>query len=142
MSRATELTDAVESALREITPTGFSTDIKAVYGVGEIKPDKAPLPCLLVRIDSDAGTDRVGVKVKRSIEYQIEAVFPRTATLQELQLCHHDILRALGYGQLRPDRPLAPGWVGEESAEFDMAAEGGTHRTVTASIGIEYIETY
>lgn len=142
MTRATDLTDGIETALREITPAGFHTDIKAVYGVGEIKPDKAPLPCLLIRIESDEGSKQVGVKVGRSAEYHIEAVFPRTATLQELQLCHHDILRALGYGQILPGRPLSAGWVGEESAQFDLATDGGMLRSVTAMISIDYIETY
>jgi hypothetical protein len=142
MTRATDLTDSIETALAEIAPGDFSTNIRAIYGVGAVKPDAAPLPCLLVRIESDESLERVGVKVKRSAQYHIEGVFPRTATLQELQLCHHDILKALGYGQNLPGRPLKPGWAGEDSAQFDLGGDGSTHRTVTAMISIDYIETY
>lgn len=143
MTKATELTDAVELVLGEIAPAaGYHTDIKAVYGVAEVKPDKAALPCLLVRVNDDSGVERVGIQVKRVVEYEIQGVFSRTATLQEMQLCHHDILKALGYGQNLPGRPLKPGWVGEESAEFDLAPEGGTQRSVTARITLEYVEKY
>ena len=142
MTRATDLTTAIDTALREIAPGDFNTDIKAVYGVGEVRPDKSPLPCLLIRVDSDEGMERVGVKVKRLAQYQIEGVFPRTTTLQELQLCHHDVLKSLGYGQNQPGMPISPGWVGEEFVQFDLAGDGSVFRTFTASISFEYVETY
>lgn len=143
MTRATELTDAVELVLGEIAPAaGYHTDIKAVYGVAEVKPDKALLPCILVRIASDGSESRVGPTAKRQIDYEIEGVFSRAASLQDLQRCHHDILRALGFGTDLPNRPLKPGWVGEESAEFDMATEGGTNRTVKVLVQLEYVEKY
>jgi len=143
MTRATDLTDGVERALGEISPAaGYQTEISAVYGVAEVKPDKAALPCVVVRINSDEGAQRVGQTVKRMVEYEIEAVFSRSAALQELQRCHHDILKALGYGQDLPARPLKPGWVGEESAQFDLAPDGGTHRSVTVTVSLDYIEKY
>lgn len=143
MSRAAELSGTIEVCLGEISPSaGYHTEVRGVYGVGKVKPDKAGLPCIVVHLAEDEGSDRVGPTVKRVATYQIEAVFPRTATLQDMQLAHHDILRSLGYGQNLPDRPLKPGWIGEEAAEFDLAEDGGGHRRAIATISIQYVEQY
>lgn len=143
MTRATDLSDAIETCLGQISPaTGFATDIKAVYGFGKTKPDSAPMPCLLVRIAEDSVDGNVGKACKRLVQYQVEGVFSRTASLQDLQRCHHDILRSLGYGDLLPTRALSAGEVTEESAEFDSDVGGSTARRVVSSITIRYIEKY
>lgn len=143
MSKSAELTDDVIKCLGEISQdNGYHTEIRDIYGIGQVKPDKAPMPCLVLHVADDEGVERVGVTVRRSITYIIEAVFGRGATLQDMQRCHHDILKALGYGEVPQRRPLSQGWVGEESAEFDMAPDGGSHRSVIAAVSIQYIEKY
>lgn len=143
MTRATDLSDAIEQSLEQITPAnGFATDIKAVYGFGKAKPDNAPLPCLVVSIGEDTIDGNVGKVCKRQVEYKIDGVFNRAASLQELQRCHHDILRSLGYGDLLPSRVLNPGEVIEESAEFDPDTDGSNLRRVSSSITIKYVEKY
>lgn len=143
MTRAADLTDALEQCLQQINPAaGFATDIKGVYGFGKVKPDNAPTPCLLVRIGEDTTDGNIGKVCKRLVQYQIEAVFPRTASLQDLQRCHHDVLSALGFGDLLPSRALSAGEVAEESAEFDPDGGGATTRRLVSSITIRYIEKY
>lgn len=143
MSKSAALTDDVVRCLGEITQdNGYHTQIHGIYGAGQNKPDKAALPCIVIRIVEDESINRVGQTVQRSATYIVEAVFGRAASLQELQRCHRDILKSLGYGQVPQRRPLSPGWVGEESAEFDMAEDGGSHRRVMAAISIQYVEQY
>ena len=143
MTRATDLSDAIEQSLEQITlANGFATDINAVYGFCKAKPDNAPLPCLVVSIGEDTIDGNVGKVCKRQVEYKIDGVFNRAASLQDLQRCHHDILRALGYGDLLPSRALSPGEVVEESAEFDPDTDGSNLRRVSSSITIKYIEKY
>ena len=143
MTRATDLSDALEQCLQQINPaTGFATDIKGVYGFGKTKPDNAPLPCILVRIGEDSADGNVGKVCKRLVQFQLEGVFSRTASLQDLQRCHHDMLSAIGYGDLLPTRALSAGEVAEESAEFDPDGGGSTTRRLVSSITIRYIEKY
>lgn len=143
MSKSAELTDAIIGCLEDIIPdNGYHTALKGVYATGRTKPDKAPVPCLVVRIAEDEGSDRVGPTVKRSVTYIVECLFSRSATLQDMQRGHHDILRALGYGEVPQRRPLSQGWVGEEAVEFDMAEDGGSYRRAIATISIQYVEKY
>jgi len=143
MSKAAELTTAIEACLAEISPDdGYATRLNGVYGVAKNVPDKAATPYLIIRIEEDESVKHSGNVVHRIANYQVEAVFSRSATLADLQNCHHDILKSLGYGGNYQDRPLKPGWAGEESAEFDMGASGGQLRSVTASISIQYVERY
>ncbi|AQZ96557.1 hypothetical protein ACFSB1_10720 [Halopseudomonas phragmitis] len=143
MSEGANLTDAIVQCLGEISPAnGFHTDIKAVYGPLESKPDKAPLPCLLVSLPDDGMEEMVGPTVKRLATYVVEAQFSRVASLQDMQRCHHDILRALGYGQYQPERPLKPGAVEEESVEYDQALDGATQRAAKCRLQVRYIEHY
>lgn len=143
MSKATELSEAIETRLDAIKQAaGFNTEIMGVYGFGQNKPDKAPLPCILVRVAEDVKESEVGNKWQRSATYQIQGVFPRTASLQDLQRLHHDIIRAIGADTLPMVRPLKNGWMMEESAEFDPETEGGTYRNLVVSITLRYVETY
>lgn len=143
MSRSTELSAALEQCLERISPAnGFATDVRSVYGFGEVKKDAAPSPYLLVRIADDSAAERKGSKVLRIAVYEVQAVFGRSATLQDLQSCHHDILRSLGYGDLPPGRELIQGEIIEESAEFDPGAGGSTSRSLISRLSIKYVETY
>lgn len=143
MTKATELSAAMAAALSAITPAnGYATDVRGVYGFDEIKKDNAPLPCLLVRVIEDSAVSGSGRACKRLAQYEIEAVFSRSAALQDLQRCHHDILRALIYSDLLPTlAPLAASAT-EGAAEFDPDRDGSTLRTMTCTLGLHYIEIY
>lgn len=143
MSRGAELSVAIEAALALIHPdNGFVTDIKNVYGFSEAKPDKAPLPCLLVRISDDELVEFSAGKAKRNVVYEVHGIMSRAASLQDIQNLHHDILVALGQGQLPGSRPVKAGWPFEESAEFDPGVDGVAQRSVISSVTFAYVETY
>lgn len=143
MTSATDLSEAVEVRLDAIkTAGGYHTEVARVYGFGEKKPDKAPMPYILARIQSDELEKAVGTKGSRIIVYQFEGVLPRTASLQDLQRLHHDILKTLGVETLPNVRPLPNGWMFEESAEFDPDTNGETLRTVVSTVTLRYVETY
>lgn len=143
MTRGTELSSGIIERLQAISPAnGYHTHVERVYGFGERKPDKAPMPYILARIAEDELEETVGTTASRAARYEIEAVMPRSASLQDLQLLHHDILRTLGTGQLPHVRPLKSGWPFEEATEYEPDIEGSTTRSVTSSITIRYVETY
>ena len=142
MSKAAELSSALEECLAQIsTANGYHTALQGIYGFGKTKKDGDPLPCLLVRIADDTAEERAGPSAKRLATYQIEGVFPRSASLQDLQRCHHDILRALGYGHPVANRALVAGAVVDDSAEFDPEPEGTLRRVIT-SLSLRYVEAY
>jgi hypothetical protein len=143
MTRATELNAALLACLRGINPAaGFATDLKGVYGFGESPKDTASLPLLLVTVLADSQADRRGTKVKRHAQYQVEAIFPRSAPLADLQACHYDILRSFGLGVALPERALNPADIIEESAEFEPDTSGASTRALVLSLTLSYIETY
>jgi len=140
---AAELSEEIERLLEQISPaSGYATNIQGVYGFGKTKPDDAPRPCLLVRVSEDTGGRRVGNKVERLAVYEVAGVFSRAAPLQDLQRCHHDVLRSLGYGNDPPNRALAGAEIIEESAEFDPDTGGSLMRTFVARITLRYVEQY
>lgn len=143
MSKGSDLSAAIEAKLALIKAVnGYATDVAAVYGFAQSKKDGAPCPYLLVRVAEDAAAERVGSKVRRLAAYEVQGVFSRTATLQDLQRCHHDILCSLGYGDLPPGRELIQGEIIEEVAEFDQDAGGSTTRSVISRLTIQYVEAY
>lgn len=143
MTKATELSEAILARLEAITPdNGYHTAVARVYGFGETKPDAAPKPYILARIASDDLEKAVGTKGSRAVTYQLEGVMPRSASLQDLQRLHHDILKTLGVDTLPGVRPLESGWLFEESAEFDPDQNGSTSRTVISTVTLRYVETY
>lgn len=143
MSKGSDLSAAIEAKLSLIKAVnGYTTDIAGVYGFSQPKKDSAPCPYLLVRVAEDSGSERSGSKVKRLAIYEVQGVFSRTATLQDLQRCNHDILRSLGYGDLPPGRELIQGEIVEESAEFDPDTSGSTTRSVISRLTIQYVEAY
>lgn len=143
MTRGTELSSGIIERLQTISPaSGYHTKVERVYGFGERKPDKAPMPYILARIATDELEEAVGTTASRAARYEIEGVMPRSSSLQDLQLLHHDILKTLGTGQLPHVRPLKSGWPFEEVAEYEPDIEGSTTRSVTSSITIRYVEKY
>jgi len=143
MTRGTELSSGIIERLQTISPAnGYHTKVERVYGFGERKPDKAPMPYILARIATDELEEAVGTTASRAARYEIEGVMPRSSSLQDLQLLHHDILKTLGTGQLPHVRPLKSGWPFEEAAEYEPDIEGSTTRSVTSSITIRYVEKY
>lgn len=143
MTKGAELSSGIIERLEAISSAnGYYTDVQRVYGFGERKPDKAPTPYILARIAEDELEESVGTVASRAARYEIEGVMPRSASLQELQLLHHDILRTLGTGQLPHVRPLKSGWPFEETAEYEPDIDGSTTRSVTSSITIRYVEKY
>lgn len=143
MTRGTELSSGIIERLQTISPAnGYHTKVERVYGFGERKPDKAPMPYILARIATDELEEAVGTTASRAARYEIEGVMPRSSSLQDLQLLHHDILKTLGTGQLPHVRPLKSGWPFEEVAEYEPDIEGSTTRSVTSSITIRYVEKY
>lgn len=143
MTKATDLSEALEQRLEAIKQANrFATEVAGVYGFGKTKPDKAPLPCLLVRITSD---DRIGAQgnaLLRAVSYQIEGVMPRSASLQELQALHHDIIKTIGADPLPGARMMPGGWLFEDAAEFDPDNDGSTYRCVVVTVTMHYVETY
>lgn len=143
MTRAAELSSSIIERLEAISPaSGYHTEVQRVYGFGERKPDKAPMPYILARIAEDELEEAVGTAASRAARYEIEGVMPRSASLQDLQLLHYDILRTLGTGKLPHVRPLKSGWPFEETAVYEPDIEGSTTRSVTSSITIRYVEKY
>lgn len=143
MTRATELSEALEVRLEAIKQAaGFHTEVAGVYGFGKPKPDKAALPCLLVRVTGDDREDQKGGHVLRAATYQIEGVMPRASSLQDLQRLQHDIIKTIGADPLPMVRPMPSGWLFEESTEFDPENDGSSYRTVVVSVTLRYVETY
>lgn len=143
MTKGTELSSGILDRLEVISPAnGYHTEVQRVYGFGERKPDKAPMPYILARIAEDQLEESVGTTASRAARYEIEGVMSRSASLHDLQLLHHDILRTLGTGQLPHVRPLKSGWPFEETAEYEPDIDGSTTRSVTSSITIRYVEKY
>lgn len=143
MSKAAELSAAIEQRLEGIKQAaGYNTEVAGVYGFGQNKPDNAPTPCLLVRVAEDVKEKEVGDKWLRAATYQVQGIFKRSATLQEMQRLHHDIIKAIGADTLPLARGVKHGWLMEESAEYDPDTEGSTLRYLVVSITLRYIETY
>ncbi|MDV7837605.1 hypothetical protein R4K51_30150, partial [Pseudomonas aeruginosa] len=60
----------------------------------------------------------------------------------ELDDVHVDILRALGFGEDQPERKF-PGLVEDiDEAVAQFAEAGRNFHTLTATIGVIYVETY
>lgn len=143
MSAAATLTAQFLACLEDVKQAnGYPLDFKSVHEAGDVKPDQAPLPVLLVSTTEDAAEDIRGPVVKRVAEFQVEGIFSRSASLGTMQDAYHACLIALGYGQHHKDRPLKQGDLVEESVEYDMAASGGPQRRFIASISVRYVEHY
>ncbi|UQY33593.1 hypothetical protein K8U54_17990 [Pseudomonas fulva] len=143
MSRAAELSTAIMERLSSIKPAdGFNTQIDRVYGFGDVKPERAQPPYLLVRIAGDSLKEMAGTVASREVTYEIEGVLGRDASLQDLQHLHYDVLVTLGTGQLPHISPLKTGRPFEESAEFTPDVNGSNARSFVSSVTLVYVERY
>ena len=138
------VTAAARDRLERINPdAGFYTDVKAVFVAPEIAKDSAPLMHTLLRGGLDRLISRAGNQAIRLREYDVEGVFRKTATEQDLANFHVDVLRAFGIGQDLPERKF-PGLLDEEGdeAEYRWAVKGETTQSITIRLGIQYVQTY
>jgi hypothetical protein len=140
MTVATELTRAIEARLEAIAPSnGYKTALKGVFLIKAVE-DKQPAPYALLRIADDQTLDKLPRTAKRQASYEVEGVFPRSATLIEMQLFHDDVLRALGWAGGEFDRPI-PGQCKQDSVEYPNEP-GATQRRVIVMFDVEYVEQY
>lgn len=140
MTVATELTRAIEARLQGIAPVnGYKTSLTGVFLLKAVD-DKQPAPYALLRISDDQTLEKLPRTAKRIASYEIEGVFPRSATLIEMQLFHDDVLRAIGWAGGEFDRPL-PGQCKQDTVEYpnDPAAP---QRKVIVTLDVEYVEKY
>lgn len=142
-TKASQVTRDLRARLGEIRPVnGYLTDLRAVYGPTDRVPDKAIGPYALVRVANDARTGTAVRQATRLRTFEVEVVFPRSAEEHELDDVHVDILRALGFGEDQPERKF-PGLVEDIDEAVPQFAEAGrSFHTLTATIGVIYVETY
>lgn len=133
---AASLTSALETRLADIAP---------VYGARTIKPDRIQPPYILLRIGEDELKRKNSKTLIRLAHYEIEGVLARSASLQDLQQLHHDILTALVMA-LPLISPQPAEWLDSESTEYEprdgSGAPGSTVRSLIVSLAINYIEPY
>ncbi|NLD14469.1 MAG: hypothetical protein GX665_05170 [Gammaproteobacteria bacterium] len=134
MSKAADLTDSVIAALGA---TGLP-----VYPHADVVPDGAPMPCILLNIESDEMLDAVGYKAKRQRAYSLTTVFRRGATERELNEAAKGVMTALGFGLAPQQRPVPGMHTAEQLMEYEFAGKGSNHTTVTQIVYFNYIETY
>lgn len=134
MTAASKLTDSVVSALAD---TGLP-----VYPNADTVPDGAPMPCILLNIESDELVDHVGVKAKRSRSYSITVVFRRGATEAELNGAVRGILSALGFGLSPFERPIRGMHTTDQETRYEFAGKGSNFTTADVVVTFDYIETY
>lgn len=139
MSKAALLTAELLAALAQVP--GFT----GVYPQGTAAPDKQPTPYLLVRVTGSDLEEVQGVSTayaKRMTTYEIEAVYSRSATIQDLQTGEHAILVGLGFGKHQNVRPVKQGQIAEQTTEFPDKEEGSLNQSMVVQVGYRYAETY
>ncbi len=138
------VTAAAQARLELIKPAaGFYTNVQAVFVAPEVAKDSAPYMHVLLRGGNDRLIGWSSPQATRVREYEIEGVFKKTATEQDLANFHVDVLRAFGIGQDLPERKF-PGLLDEEGdeAEYRWAVKGETTQSITIRLGIQYVQTY
>ena len=133
MTKATDLTEQIKTALETVAP---------VYLFGDRKGDSAAPPFILVQIESDDLLRFVGNAAHRVIRYNLDVVLSRTEGLAGLQQAHYDILKALSLGALPTHRTTESGWPFEESATVDPDQDGSATIRLTSSVAFGYVEKY
>ncbi|MDY0186182.1 MAG: hypothetical protein RBR43_09930, partial [Desulfuromonadaceae bacterium] len=107
MIKAKAITGQLISCLENINPrNGYITDLKNIYPNADTAPDKPALPCALVRVAADNCTGMVGTQATRERVFEIEVVFKRGASQDDLDAVHVDILRSLGFGKHEYEREM------------------------------------
>lgn len=140
MTKATELTRAIESRLQGIAPAnGYHTALNGVF-LRKAPDDKQATPFALLRIADDQSLERSPMTARRNATFEIEGVLPRSATLIEMQQFHADVLKALGWAGGVFDRPI-PGECKQDSAEFPNDPTADRSRVIV-TVDVEYVEKY
>lgn len=143
MNKAKAITAQLISCLERISPSnGYTTHIKNVYTDTDTAPDRAAFPCALVRVESDVCTSMVGPQATRERTFNIEVVFKRGASQDDLDAVHFDVLRSLGFGKYAHDREVKGLITDQQEAAFEFAAQGSNFTTVTISVPVTYVESY
>lgn len=142
-TKASQVTQDLRERLGEIHPNnGYLTAIKRVFGPTERVPDTEPKPYLVVRPANDSRTGKAKNQAGRVRLFEIEAVFGKGSTEEDLDAIHVDVLRALGFGQEDEDRKFKGLIEDEDEAVQEFASDGRTTHSTTITIGVFYVETY
>lgn len=143
MTKAKAITAQLVNCLEQVTPSnGYATHIKNIYTNTSTAPDRAEMPCALVRVESDICTEMVGTQATRERTFNIEIVFKRGASQDDLDDAHFDVLRSFGFGKYAYEREIKGLATGEQEAAFEFAAQGSNFTTVTITVPVTYVEDY
>lgn len=141
--KASAVTTALRERLDQIQPAnGYFTALARVYAPDESVPDKAPMPYALIRPAADSRTGLACRQATRVRQFEVEVVFSKAASADDLDAVHVDVLRALGIGQDLYERKF-PGLVeDEDEATWRWAQKGETTHSITITFGVLYVENY
>lgn len=143
MIKAKSITAQLVRCLEQVTPSnGYYTHIKNIYKDTGAVPDRAELPCALVRVESDVCTSMAGTQATRERTFNIEVVFKRGASQDELDNAHFDVLRSFGFGKYAYEREVKGLITEQQEAVFEFAAQGSNFTTVTITVAFLYVENY
>lgn len=143
MTKAKLITSQLVSCLERIKPNnGYITDLKNVYPNASIVPDKAGFPCALVRVVTDNCTGMASTQATRERTFEIEIVFKRGASQDDLDAVHVDALRALGFGKYEYEREMKGLLMDQQEAVFEFATQGANYTTATITVAFVYVENY
>lgn len=143
MNKAKLITSQLISCLGGISPrNGYITEIENIYPDAAVAPDRAALPCALVRVAADSCTGMASTQATRERTFEIEVVFKRGATQDDLDAAHVDVLRSLGFGRHEYERDMKGLITDQQEAVFDFASQGNNFTTVTITVAFIYVENY
>lgn len=143
MTKAKAITGQLINCLENISPrNGYITDLKNIYPHADIAPDNAAFPCALVRVVTDNCTGMASTQATRERAFEIEVVFKRGASQDDLDAAHVDILRSLGFGKHEYEREMKGLLTDQQEAVFEFASQGNNFTTVTITVAFVYVENY
>lgn len=143
MTKAKAITGQLINCLESISPrNGYITDLKNIYPHAAVAPDRASFPCALVRVAADNCTGMASTQATRERVFEIEVVFKRGASQDDLDAVHVDILRSLGFGKHEYEREMKGLLAEQQEAVFEFAATGNNFTTVTITVAFIYVENY
>ena len=143
MTKAKAITEQLIRCLENISPrNGYITELANIYPHAAVAPDRAALPCALVRVAADNCTGMASTQATRERLFEIEVVFKRGASQDDLDAAHVDILRSLGFGKHEYEREMKGLLTDQQEAEFEFASQGNNFTTVTITVAFIYVENY
>lgn len=143
MTKAKAIAGQLISCLESISPlNGYVTALENIYPDASIAPDRASFPCALVRVAADNCTGMASTQATRERTFEIEVVFKRGATQDDLDAAHVDILRSLGFGRHEYEREMKGLMTDQQEAVFEFASQGNNFTTVTITVAFIYVENY